>query len=210
MQDFIPKGNGNSRSLKSSIPDGTTWEQALEMLRNGTFHIDIGPVNDEGVSQRGSPVNKNTLLKDSTAGLFQLGADAVPDEVLQILSKAAVVGEDGTLVSITDKLPLSFGKAIYGQYTGNGNPENSVKISTPFHPRFCFLAKNNFNDYGFNGGADNSGRLYWVSGVTKARIGFKNEYSSETITFSESDTGLNISGTPVNQNSTKFFYFIAG
>ena len=210
MQDFIPKGNGNSRSLKSSIPDGTTWEQALEMLRNGTFHIDIGPVNDEGVSQRGSPVNKNTLLKDSTAGLFQLGADAVPDEVLQILSKAAVVGEDGTLVSITDKLPLSFGKAIYGQYTGNGNPANSVKISTPFHPRFCFLAKDNFNDYGFTGGADNSGRLYWVSGVTKARIGFNDTYSSETITFSESDTGLSISGTPVNKNSTKFFYFIAG
>lgn len=210
MQDFIPKGNGNSRSLKSSIPNGTTWEQALEMLRNGTFPIDIGPVNDEGVAQRGSPVNKNTLLKDSTAGLFQLGADSVPDEVLQILSKAAVVGEDGTLVSITDKLPLSFGKAIYGQYTGNGNPKNSVKISTPFHPRFCFLAKNNFNDYGFSGGSNNSGRLSWVSGVTKARMGFEDTYSSETITFSESDTGLSISGTPVNQNSTKFFYFIAG
>lgn len=211
MQDFIPKGNGNSRSLKSSIPDGTTWEQALEMLRNGTFPIDIGAANEVGVLQKGNPLNKSTLLKDETATLFKdLPENPVPDEVFKILSKAAVVGEDGTLVSITDKLPLSFGKAIYGQYTGNGNPENSVKISTPFHPRFCFLAKNNFNDYGFTGGADNSGRLYWVSGVTNARIGFNGTYSSETITFSESDTGLSISGTPVNKNSTKFFYFIAG
>lgn len=89
MQDFIPKGNGNSRSLKSSIPDGTTWEQALEMLRNGTFPIDIGAANEDGVLQKGNPLNKSTLLKDETAALFNgLPENPVPDEVFQILSKA--------------------------------------------------------------------------------------------------------------------------
>lgn len=210
MQDFIPKGNGNSRSMKSSIPDGTTWEQALEMLRNGTFPIDIGAVNEVGVLQKGNPLNKSTLLKDETAALFQLsGENALPDKVFEILSKAALVGDNG-LVSVTDGIQLSFGKAIYGQYTGNGNPKNSVKITTPFHPRFCFLANNGFNDYGFTGGANCSGRLYWISGVTNARIGFEDTYTSETIYFSESDDGLSISGTTVNNSGTKFFYYIAG
>lgn len=162
------------------------------------------------ITAEGTLINKKALLQDATAALFNLsGETALPDKVFEILSKAALVDENG-LVSVTDGLQLPFGKAIYGQYTGNGNPANSVKISTPFHPRFCFLAKNNFNDFGFPGGANNSGRLYWVSGVTTARIGFNDEYSSETITFSESDTGLSISGTPVNKNSTNFFYFIAG
>lgn len=38
-------------------------------------------------TQLGDPLNKNTLLKDSTAAMFSLGADAVPDDVLGVLSR---------------------------------------------------------------------------------------------------------------------------
>ena len=41
-------------------------------------------------TQQGDPLNKATLLKDATAALFGLGADAVPDDVLGLLSKAAL------------------------------------------------------------------------------------------------------------------------
>lgn len=38
-------------------------------------------------TQEGDPLNKSTLLKDATAALFGLGADAVPDDVLAFLGK---------------------------------------------------------------------------------------------------------------------------
>ena len=86
MQDFVPLGTGNSRSLKSAVPAGTTWEQALAMLRNGTFPIDIGAVNEAGVSQKGTPLNKATLLRDETASALGLPNTAVPDDVFGALT----------------------------------------------------------------------------------------------------------------------------
>ena len=38
-------------------------------------------------TQEGTPLNKASLLKDTTAALFGLGADAVPDDVLHLLSR---------------------------------------------------------------------------------------------------------------------------
>ena len=38
-------------------------------------------------TQEGTPLNKNSLLKDETAALFGLGPDAVPDNVLSLLSR---------------------------------------------------------------------------------------------------------------------------
>ena len=38
-------------------------------------------------TQDGTPLNKASLLKDATAALFGLGADAVPDDVLGVLSR---------------------------------------------------------------------------------------------------------------------------
>lgn len=87
MQDFVPLGTGNSRSLKSAVPEGTTWEQALSMLRAGTFPIDIGAVNDVGVAQKGDPLGKKTLFQDSTAALYGGDSSMVPDEAFQRISK---------------------------------------------------------------------------------------------------------------------------
>lgn len=42
-------------------------------------------------TEEGTPLNKNTLLKDATAALYGLGSDAVPDEVLL---KIALTGLD--------------------------------------------------------------------------------------------------------------------
>lgn len=39
-------------------------------------------VRADSPTQEGTPLNKNNLLKDSTAALYGLGSDAVPDEVL--------------------------------------------------------------------------------------------------------------------------------
>lgn len=86
MQNFVPLGTGNSRLMRSNIPAGTTWEQARAMLNAGTFPYDTGQLNAAGISQQGTPLNKDTLLKDATAALYGL-TDAVPDDVLAILGK---------------------------------------------------------------------------------------------------------------------------
>lgn len=54
-------------------------------------------VRQDQPTQEGTPLNKATFLQDATAALFQLGVDAVPDEVFQILSRAALVMDDGSL-----------------------------------------------------------------------------------------------------------------
>ena len=71
-------------------------------------------------TQEGTPLNKNSLLKDATAALFQLSGDtALPDKVFEILSKAALVGEDGSIKPIQGD-SLSFSKVQYVEYNGTG------------------------------------------------------------------------------------------
>ena len=87
MKDFIPKGTGNSRWMKSSIPTGTTWEEALAMLRAGTFPFDLNGTNSSGIAQQGTALNKANLLSDAALALFGLGSDAVPNDVLRWIGK---------------------------------------------------------------------------------------------------------------------------
>jgi hypothetical protein len=47
-------------------------------------------------TQVGDPLNKNTLLKDATAALFGLGANAVPDEVLARIANERIPVVDAT------------------------------------------------------------------------------------------------------------------
>ena len=87
MENLVPLGTGNSRLMKSNIPSNTTLAQLIQMWNNGTFPYDIGPLNSAGISQQGTPLNKDTLLNDTTAALYGLDSDAVPDDVLNILSR---------------------------------------------------------------------------------------------------------------------------
>lgn len=88
MQDMIPKGNGNSRYLKSSIPESTTWQQVLTMLRNGTFPIDLNGINPDGVTQQGTPLNKESLLTDATsASIWFDGSEPADPTVNNALAK---------------------------------------------------------------------------------------------------------------------------
>ena len=68
-------------------------------------------VRADSPTQEGTPLNKDSLLKDATAALFGLGADAVPNDVLAMLK---------TLVS--NAQISADGKAIvvYGSYNGTG------------------------------------------------------------------------------------------
>lgn len=86
MENLVPLGTGNSRFMKSNISPSTTLAQLIQMLNNGTFPYDIGPLNLAGISQQGTPLNKATLLKDATAALFGFGVDALPDDMFNALA----------------------------------------------------------------------------------------------------------------------------
>lgn len=85
MIDSVLKGTGNSRFLKSAVPAGTSWADALAMLQAGTFPIDFNGINTEGFRQVGTPLNKANLLKDATAAQIGLPPSTTPDGMFQAL-----------------------------------------------------------------------------------------------------------------------------
>ena len=90
MQDQIIKGTGNSRFLKSSIPENITFEQFVSLLRAGTFPMDFNGLNDAGIEQLGTPINKSTLLKDQTSKALGFPttdfADVTPNDAFRALT----------------------------------------------------------------------------------------------------------------------------
>lgn len=88
MIDSVLKGTGNSRFLKSAVPAGTSWADALAMLQAGTFPIDFNGINTEGFQQVGTPLNKANLLKDATALTLGLTGDVVPNDMFNALAHA--------------------------------------------------------------------------------------------------------------------------
>lgn len=55
-------------------------------------------------TQDGTPLNKASLLKDTTAALYGLGTDAVPDEVLEKLSKSVLTKVNEKYTKVTKAL----------------------------------------------------------------------------------------------------------
>jgi hypothetical protein len=103
MIDSVLKGTGNSRFLKSAVPAGTSWADALAMLQAGTFPIDFNGINAEGFQQVGTPLNKANLLKDATAAQIGLPPSTTPDGMFQALTALAgvtyVVAVSGVIVT---------------------------------------------------------------------------------------------------------------
>lgn len=76
--------------MKSNIPASTTLAQLVQMLNNGTFPYDIGPLNPAGISQQGTPLNKATLFSDQTMAKYPSGIED-PDGAFEKLAEATLV-----------------------------------------------------------------------------------------------------------------------
>lgn len=94
MKDTIIKQTGNSRRLKTSLPAGTTWEEALDLLREGNFPIDLLGLVTEGVQQQGTAFSKATMLDDATVSALGLSGDVTPNQaILSLANKIKNVGK---------------------------------------------------------------------------------------------------------------------
>lgn len=73
-------------------------------------------------TQDGDPLNKNTLLKDATAALFGLGADAVPDDVLSMLYPIVNYAWKKSVIDYIEKRTAVSGSSpfylVYDDYSG--------------------------------------------------------------------------------------------
>lgn len=83
------------------------------------------------IDKEGTLINKSALLKDETAALFAgLPENPVPDDVFKVLSKAAIVTEDGLSTPSGGEVPWLV--TVYGTYTGTG--AQSVTLKFGFRP----------------------------------------------------------------------------
>lgn len=91
MIDSVIAGTGNSRYLRTSISASTTWEDALTMLRAGTFPIDLAGINLDGFVTLGTALNADTLLKSTIITALDLDADATPSDAWEAV--ITLIGE---------------------------------------------------------------------------------------------------------------------
>lgn len=108
MIDSVLKGNGNSRFLKSAVPAGTSWADALAMLQAGTFPIDFNGINSEGFQQVGTPLNKANLLKDATAAQIGLPPSTTPDGMFQALGNTGELHVWRKTVTTAQDIPAGY------------------------------------------------------------------------------------------------------
>lgn len=118
MQDRVPTPGQEGRVLITPENGGTPFYATVTMADNP--------------SVVGTPLNKATFLKDSTATAFGLSTDAVPDEVFQILAQAAlykIVGptaQIGTLPVGTTVDLNENGVPVPYIIVNQGIPQNSI------------------------------------------------------------------------------------
>ena len=140
MENLVPLGTGNSRLMKSNIPASTTLAQLIQMLNNGTFPYDIGPLNSAGISQQGTPLNKDTLFSAETQAKYPTGIED-PDGAFEKLANATLY--QAYEQSITDingntLLTLPAAQVYTGSYTGTNTygADNPNTLTFPFAPKF--------------------------------------------------------------------------
>ncbi len=129
MQDGIIAGNGNSRYLKTvseALSLYPTYQDFIAALIAGTFPIDLNGINAAGWTQQGTALNKANLLTDSTATLFGLGSNAVPNDVLAKVKTLL----DGERSHANTKAFIKIGSYIGTDTYGKNNP-TSLSLDFP-------------------------------------------------------------------------------
>lgn len=153
-------------------------------------------------TQDGDPLNKATLLKDATAALFGLGVDAVPDDVLAVLSKAALVREDGSLITPQGEL-VKTAYAVSGSYIGNGT--NSKELYFDEKPSFLVIFQ---NETSYNQFIVLTESMKSMNNFVNIPSMFGTAFAFASISFSENSVyfSSDSAGSAANKSGTKYGY----
>lgn len=130
MIDSVIAGTGNSRFLRTSISASTTWEDALTMLRAGTFPIDLAGINIDGFVTVGTPLNAETLLKESVITALDLDENATPSDAWEKL--IAIVNTKADADSVVTAITYdSAEKKLYATINGTPTLVTTFNFTTP-------------------------------------------------------------------------------
>ena len=143
----------------------------------------------------GTPPTKANLLTDQTAELLGLPSTATVNDALAILSNAALVGEDGGLVTAGGD-EVSQLKVESGTYTGTG--ANTASLTFSAKPEFVIISGDAHGSYEASICVP-----YGSTGIFDGRtLSINFSWNSNTIswTFGNNDPGygLNVKGKTYN------------
>lgn len=160
MIDGVIKADGTSRLMRANLP--ATYEEFKARAAAGTLPLDV-LFNAAGWSQFPTFLNKANLLRDNTAALFGLGADAVPDDVLALIPD----------------LVAGRAQIATGSYTGTGTSgsSNPNTLTFDFKPKIVLISAASGFDGGSVGDSSYSVRQYHPAIAIRGQTqGFNNGY----------------------------------
>lgn len=165
-------------------------------------------------TQAGAPLTKATFLKDATAALFGKTNAAVPDDILNLLSKsvlAQTVGGDTTLTDVLGTKLTVGGLIESGSYVGTGvnGPGNENSLTFSFVPYMVVIVRN-------SAGTFYPGTVFIKGQTLSDGIG-NNESSNGSYALSVSWYGKSVSWyhtssaiRQLNAEGESFYYFAIG
>ena len=132
MKELQTKGTGNSRFLKTSLAEGITWEQALAMLRAGTFPVDFNGFNLEGIETLGTLMKKSNILTDELATALGLTQDdpTILDVFTKLKELVATAQSTANSAKTTANAALPNLMAATKQYVDNNRTPAELNVLT--------------------------------------------------------------------------------
>ena len=130
MIDTILAGTGNSRYLKTSLPDTTTWAEALTMLRSGEFPIDLAGFNMDGIVQLGTALTSDTLLKSAIITALDLDEAATPSDAWEAVLALIATKQDALTFDNTPTEGSQNPAKSGGIYTALSGKQDALTFDT--------------------------------------------------------------------------------
>ena len=129
--------------MKDRIPTPGLEGRLLITPEDGSPAFYARAAMADNPTELGTPFATATMLTDETAALYGLDGNAVPNDVLSVLSKALLLGESGT----TDVLGNLAGIQIAtGSYVGTGTygESGAIELAFDFAPKFVFVQNRSY------------------------------------------------------------------
>ena len=210
MKDMIPKGTGNSRFLRSVSNFKAiypTYDDFVNALVAGNLPVDFNGINEAGIQQVGTSLNKANLLTDETAAALGLDSDdPTVDEAFGRLNQ-----------HLTD-VEAHGAKIEVGSYVGTGTygSSNPKELSFMFEPKLVLVgmikSSNNITQAPFSPTSNGWQSCFiWVKGQTQVHV---NSYTltltllseGKTLSFYSTKTG----GAQCNDSGGTYIYLAIG
>lgn len=197
MTDTVIKGSGNSRTLKT-VPNAmamyANWTDALQAMIDGTFPIDIGPLNAAGLNVQGTDLNKANLLTDALCTALGLATTATPTQAMEKIRAMAAAAQSTANGRVRIETKSYTGTGKYGE-------ENPNSLTFSFAPAIVIfvgddtllmaggtnkwfmpmtmLTTEYVNGYGFTTNQNGNGNTLGKKSADGKTIYWYNNYSSQ-------------------------------